>query len=148
MSGPFLYDDDPAPLHTGTPRSMQGWIVGGIVGIALFAAAMVGFLYLVKGSPAEQSTQSAEVFVASLSDGDIETAHQMLCEEERARLTPDQVAGEYLGAVPGEVGEVRDDEVEGAAVQLVSVSWADGVTTELRVVSEDGPRVCGVFAGN
>ena len=144
MSGPFLYDDGPAPLHTGTPRSRQGWLIGATVGIAVLAVAMVGFLYLLKGSPAEQATQSAEVFVASLSDGDTETAHQLLCEDERARLEPDEVAGEYLGAVPGEVGAVREDEVEGAAVQLVAVSWADGATTELRVLNEDGPRVCGI----
>ena len=147
MSGPFLYDDGPAPLHTGTPRSRQGWLIGGIVGIALFAAAMVGFLYLVKGSPAEQATRSAEVFVASLSDGDTETAYQLLCGDERARLGPDEVAGEYLGAVPGVVGAVRDDENEGAVVQRVAVSWADGTTTELRVLNEDGPRVCGLAAG-
>ena len=148
MSGPFLYDDEPAPLHTGTPRSRQGWLIGAIVGITVLAAAMVGFLYLVKGSPAEQSSRSAEVFLASLSDGDTETAYELLCSDERARLEPDEVAGEYLGAVPAEVGAVQDDEVEGAAVQRVAVTWADGSTTDLRVVNEDGPRVCGIAAGS
>ncbi|HYH26027.1 MAG TPA: hypothetical protein VD834_11805 [Blastococcus sp.] len=146
-SGPFLYDDGPAPLHTGTPRGRQRWLVGGIVVVTLLAAAMVGFLYLVKGSPGQQSTQAAEVFLASLSDGDTETAHQMLCTEEQARLQPDEVAGEYLGATPGEIGRVHDDEAEGAAVQRVPVRWADGSTTEFEVVNEEGPRVCGFDAG-
>ncbi|WP_104522870.1 hypothetical protein [Blastococcus atacamensis] len=143
-NGPFLYDDGPAPLHTGTPRSARGWIVAGILGITLLAGAMVGFLYLLKGSPQEQATQAAEVFVASISDGDTETAHQMLCTEERDRLQPDEVAGEYLGTGAGEVGPVRDDAVEGAAVQVVAVRWADGTTTDLRVLNEDGPRICGI----
>ncbi|RBY94788.1 hypothetical protein DQ244_05845 [Blastococcus sp. TBT05-19] len=142
--GPFLYDDGPAPLHTGTPRSAKTWIVAGIVGIVLLSGAMVGFLYLLKGSPQEQATQAAEVFVASMSDGDTETAYQMLCEDERNRLEPGEVAGEYLGTGVGEVGEVRDDDVEGAAVQLVAVGWDDGTTTELRVLNEDGPRICGI----
>ncbi|MCA0143855.1 hypothetical protein [Blastococcus sp. LR1] len=145
--GPFLYDDDPAPLHTGTPRSGKTWIVAGIVGITLLAAAMVGFLYLLKGSPAEQATQAAEVFVASISDGDTETAYAMLCQDERDRLQPDEVVGSYLDAVDGDVGRVRDDASEGAAVQVVSVSADDGATTELRVMNEDGPRICGI-AGN
>ena len=142
--GPFLYDDDPAPLHTGTPRSRQGWIVGGILGIVLLAGAMVGFLYLLDGSPAQQAAQATEVFLASASDGDTATAHQMLCEDERARLEPGDVAGEYLGALPGEIGEAHDDEAEGAVVQDVPVRWADGTTTEFRVVNEDGPRICGL----
>ena len=71
-----------------------------------------------------------------------------LAHDERARLGPDEVAGEYLGALPGVVGAVRDDETEGAAVQRVAVSWADGSTTELRVLNEDGPRVCGLAAGS
>jgi hypothetical protein len=142
--GPFLYDDDPAPLHTGTPRSGKTWIIGGIVGITLLAGAMVGFLYLLKGSPAEQATQAAEVFVASISDGDTETAYAMLCGDERDRLQPDEVVGSYLDAVDGDVGRVRDDETDGAAVQVVSVRGGDGGTTELRVLNEDGPRVCGI----
>lgn len=146
--GPFLYDDGPAPLHTGTPRSRQGWIVGIIVGIGLLSPAMVGLMYVVNGSPGEQATQSAGVFVAALSAGDTETAHQLLCGSEQTRLEPAEVAGAYLGAVPGEVGEVRDDEDEGSAVQLVTVSWADGSSAELRVVNEDGPRVCGLAAGD
>ena len=142
--GPYLYDEDPAPLHTGSPRSRQAWIVGGIAFIVLFSVAMVAGLYLLKGSPAEQSTRAATVFLASLSDGDTDTAVQMLCEDERERLEPGEIADAYLGAGPGEIGELHDDDVEGAAVQLVPVRWADGSTTEWRVLNEDGPRVCGV----
>jgi len=144
--GPFLYDDEPAPLHTGNPRARQAWLVGGIAFIVLFAVAMVGGLYLLKGSPAEQSTRAAEVFLASLSDGDLDTAVQMLCADERARLEAGEIADAYLGAGPGEIGGVRDDDVEGAAVQLVAVRWADGSSTEWRVLNEDGPRICGVAA--
>ncbi|RBY95293.1 hypothetical protein DQ237_14565 [Blastococcus sp. TF02-8] len=142
--GPFLYDDGPAPLHTGTPRSAKVWIVAGIVGIALLAVAMVGFLYLLKGSPAQQATQAAQVFVDSMGDGDTGTAYEMLCEDERDRLAPDEVAGVYQGVGEAEVGEVYDDATEGAAVQVVAVRWADGATTELRVMNEDGPRICGL----
>ncbi|TFV52110.1 hypothetical protein [Blastococcus sp. TF02A-35] len=142
--GPFLYDDDPAPLHTGTPRSGRTWIVAGLVGITVLAVAMVGFLYLLKGSPQEQATRAAQVFVDSMSDGDTDTAYQMLCQDERDRLEPDEVAGTYLGSGGGEIGEVRDDAVEGAAVQVVAVRWDDGTTTELRVQNEDGPRICGI----
>ena len=145
--GPFLYDDDPAPLHTGSPRARQAWIVGGLLGIVLFAVAMVGGLYLVQGSPQEQATQAAEVFLDSLSDGDTDTALQMLCEDERTRLEPREIADAYLEAAPGEIGEAHDDEAEGAVVQDVPVRWADGTTTELRVVNEDGPRICGRAAG-
>jgi hypothetical protein len=112
----------------------------------LLAGAMVGFLYLLDGSPGQQATQASEVFLASLSDGDTKTAHQLLCAEERARLQPGDVAGEYLGALPGEIGRVHDDDAEGAVVQGVPVRWADGSSTELRVVNEDGPRVCGLTA--
>jgi hypothetical protein len=38
------------------------------------------------------------------------------------------------------VGAARED----GGVRLVPVEWSDGTTSELTVVGEDGPRVCGV----
>ena len=76
-------------------------------------------------------------------------AYQQLADDLRAeitsgRLQPGEVVSSYLDAVDGDVGQVRDDEIEGAAVQVVSVRGADGATTGLRVLNEDGPRVCGI----
>jgi hypothetical protein len=141
-SGPFLYDDDPAPLHTGTPRRATGpllWIFGGTVA---FAVLMVVLMTVVRGSGEEQAREVAGVFVAALQQGDTETAHELLCQAERVRLTPDEVAGAYLGEGTGEVGAVRGD----GDARRVPVQWSDGTTSELTVVGEDGPRVCGVTA--
>ena len=140
MSGGFLYDDDPSPLHTGTPRAARGpllWIFGGTVG---FAVLMAVLFFLVKGSGEEQAHEVTGVFLAALAQEDTETAHQLLCEEERARLTPAEVAGAYLGAGTGEVGAARED----GGARLVPVEWSDGTASELTVIGEDGPRVCGV----
>jgi hypothetical protein len=142
MTGPFLYDDDPAPLHTGTPRRATGpllWIFGGTVA---FAVLMVVLMTVVRGSGEEQAREVAGVFVAALQQGDTETAHELLCQAERVRLTPDEVAGAYLGEGTGEVGAVRGD----GDARRVPVQWSDGTTSELTVVGEDGPRVCGVTA--
>jgi hypothetical protein len=142
MTGPFLYDDDPAPLHTGTPRRATGpllWIFGGTVA---FAVLMVVLMTVVRGSGEEQAREVAGVFVAALQQGDTETAHELLCQAERVRLTPDEVAGAYLGEGAGEVGAVRGD----GDARRVPVQWSDGTTSELTVIGEDGPRVCGVTA--
>jgi hypothetical protein len=142
MTGPFLYDDDPAPLHTGTPRRATGpllWIFGGTVA---FAVLMVVLMTVVRGSGEEQAREVAGVFVAALQQGDTETAHELLCQAERVRLTPDEVAGAYLGEGTGEVGAVRGD----GDARRVPVQWSDGTTSELTVIGEDGPRVCGVTA--
>jgi hypothetical protein len=84
------------------------------------------------------------VFLAALQDDDTETAHGLLCEAERARLEPGEVAGAYLGQgagrVVGAAKAVRDDR----AVQEVRVAWADGAESEFVVLSEDGPHLCGV----
>lgn len=139
-TGPFLYDDDPAPLHTGTPRPARGpvlWIFGGT---AAFAVLMVVLMLVVKGSGEEQAREVAGVFLAALAEDDVETAHALLCQEERLRLPPGEVAGAYLGEGAGEVGPAREDD----GAQLVAVEWADGTSSELTVVGEDGPRICGV----
>lgn len=142
-TGPFLYDDDPAPLHTGTPRRRQGLLVAALAGTVLLAVGMVVALFAVKGSPGEQAEEVVGVFLAALSADDTETAHQLLCERERERVGQDDVAAEYLGTTPGEVVGSSDAGVE----QAVEVRWADGATSWLAVISEDGARVCGPADG-
>ena len=68
-TGPFLYDDEPAPLHTGTPRRRPGLVIGLLLGTVLVAVGMVAALYLVRGSPAEQSEEAVGVFLAALDRG-------------------------------------------------------------------------------
>jgi hypothetical protein len=139
-TGPFLYDDEPAPLHTGTPRRATGlllWIFGGTVA---FAGLMVVLMAVVKGSGEEQAQEVAGVFLAALGQDDTETAYELLCQDERIRLSPEEVAGAYLGEGTGELGTAR--EVDGA--RIVPVEWSDGTRSELTVIGEDGPRVCGV----
>jgi hypothetical protein len=141
-SGPFLYDDDPAPLHTGTPRRATGplvWIFGGTVA---FAVLMIVLMTVVKGSGDEQAQQVAGVFVAALAQDDTETAYGLLCQEERARLSPEELADAYLGEGTGTVGKASKDGDE----RLVPVTWSDGTSSELTVIGENGPRVCGVTA--
>jgi hypothetical protein len=143
MTGPFLYDEGPAPLHTGTPRRATGlllWIFGGTVA---FAVLMVVLMTVVRGSGEEQAREVAGVFLAALAQDDTETAHELLCQDERIRLSPDEVAGAYLGEGTGELGMVRED----GDARLVPVEWSDGTTSELTVIAEDGPRVCGVTPG-
>jgi hypothetical protein len=139
MTGPFLYDDDPAPLHTGTPRRANGlllWIFGGT---AAFAVLMVVLMAVVKGTGEDQAQEVAGVFLAALAQDDTETAYELLCQEQRAGLSPDEVAGAYLGEGAGELGEARRD---GDAL-LVPVEWSDGTASELTVIAENGPRICG-----
>ncbi len=139
-SGPYLYDDDPAPLHTGTPRRRQGLLIAILAGTALVAVGMVAALFLVKGSPEEQAQEVAGVFLSALEQGDDETAHQLLCQAERGNLSPAGVGPTYLAETPGRV--VGSDAAPGGKLR-VEVSWADGTTSEWTVISESGPRVCG-----
>jgi hypothetical protein len=143
-NGPFLYDDDPAPLHTGTPRRRQGLLLALLAGIVLLAVGMAGALVLVKGTPDEQAREVVGVFLAALEGDDTETAHSLLCEAEQARLEPGEVAGEYLGQGGGRVVGTEKAEREDRAVQEVRVAWADGAESEFVVLSEDGPHLCGV----
>ena len=146
-TGPFLYDDDPAPLHTGTPRRRHGLLLALFAGTVLVALGMVAALYLVRGTPDEQAREVVGVFLAALEQDDTETAHGLLCEAERARLQPGDVAGEYLGAEPGEIVGTEKAEVDGGAVQAVRVRWDDGAESEFVVLSESGPHVCGTSQG-
>ena len=141
-SGPFLYDDDPAPLHTGTPRRRPALLLAIFGGTAAFAVLMVVLMTVVRGSGEEQAQEVAGVFLKALAQDDTQTAHELLCQEERVRLSPEEVAGAYLREGTPELGPVRDD----GDARLVPVEWSDGTTTELTVIGENGPRVCGVSA--
>jgi hypothetical protein len=141
--GPYLYDEDPAPLHTGTPRAARGLILAILGGTVAVALAMAVGLPLVKGTPEEQARQVAGVFLDALAQDDVETAYGLLCDTERARLTPGVVASEYAPAGRGEVTGTAAGQVDGEPVQRVEVGWPDGSTSTLTVVSEDGARVCG-----
>ena len=141
-SGPFLYDDDPAPLHTGTPRRRPALLLAIFGGTVAFAVLMVVLTTVVKGSGEEQAQEVAGVFLKALAQDDTQTAHELLCQEERIRLSPEEVAGAYLREGTPDLGPVRDD----GDARLVPVQWSDGTTTELTVIGENGPRVCGVSA--
>jgi hypothetical protein len=139
MTGPFLYDDDPAPLHTGTPRRRSGLLLAIFGGTVVLAVLMVVGLPLLKGTGEERALEAAEVFLAALQQGDTETAYQLLCEEERERLGVDEVSEAYLA---GREGRVYGPEEDGGIVR-VRVAWDDGSDTPYLVVNENGPRVCG-----
>ena len=145
--GPHLYDDDPAPLHTGTPRPARALILAVIGGTVAVAVGMAVGLPLVKGSPEEQAREVTGVFLAALAQDDLETAYGLLCDEERIRLLPQAVPTEYAAGGSGEITGTIADEVDGAPVQRVEVAWSDGTTSTLTVVSEQGSRVCGTSAG-
>ena len=138
--GPYLYDDDPAPLHTGTPRRRQGLLIAILAGTVLVAVGVVAAMFLVKGSPEEQAQEVAGVFLAALEQDDTETAHQLLCQDERANLTPASVGPAYLDATPG---RVVGSDAAGEGQLRVEVRWADGSRSQWIVISEDGPRICG-----
>jgi Cft2 family RNA processing exonuclease len=144
--GPFLYDDDPAPLHTGTGRNRNGTLIALIGATVLIAVLMVGGMVLFRGTASDQAQEVATVFTKALAAGDTETAYGLICDDERARITPDALAGEYLRSGTPEVTGSRGDRVAGEPVQYVSISWDDAggsTTSELVVVPEGGTKVCG-----
>ena len=143
-TGPFLYDDEPAPLHTGTPRRRNGFIVIGLVATVLVALGMVLALYLVRGSPGEQSEEAVGVFLAALDQGDAETAFGLLCQAVRATADDGEIPDEYRQPGPGRVVGSSEVEVDGESAYDVEVRWSDGVTSRLSVVNEGGPKVCGI----
>ncbi|MGY1605160.1 Rv0361 family membrane protein [Geodermatophilus sp. SYSU D00815] len=150
-TGPYLYDEGPEPLHTGTARNRRGLLVGILAATVLVAVAAALALPLVKGSASEQAREVAGVFVAALQQDDVETAYGLLCAGERARVAPEALADEYLLPGTGEVVEASDDEVAGEPAQRVEVAWTEGgataATTFLTVVNEGGAKVCGTSAG-
>lgn len=142
--GPFLYDDEPERLHTGTPRNANRLLLVVMLGTVLVGVAMVLLLPVVRGTPEEQSTAAVNAFYAALADGDLDSAGQLLCQAERQRLADTDPSDEYVRGSGPEVTGTEDDEVDGDTVQRVSVRWDDGATAVVTVVNEDGPSVCGI----
>jgi hypothetical protein len=147
-TGPFLYDEGPEPMHTGTPRRSGKYLVlifGATVLLAVLSAVL---LPLVKGSAGDQSRQAVQVFLAALSKNDTETAYDLLCDKERAAVKPADVAARYVGGeAPGKVAGTSGSQVDGAPAEHVRVRWADGSLSRFTVVNSNGPHVCGVTRG-
>jgi hypothetical protein len=144
MTGPYLYDEDPAPLHTGTPRRRNGLILAVLVGTILVAVAMVVALFVVRGSPGEQAEEAVGVFLTALDRGDGETAHALLCQAVRDETEAGEVPQEYDGPPPGEVLGSTETEVDGASAYDVEVRWSDDTASTVTVINESGARLCGI----
>jgi hypothetical protein len=142
--GPFLYDDEPENLHTGTPRNRNGLLLAIMLGTVVVGVVMVLLIPVVKGTAEEQSTGAVNAFYAALGDGDLDSATQLLCSAERRRLAEDDPAEDYVRGTGPEVTGTAEGEVDGDTVQEVSVTWDDGSTATVVVVNEDGPHVCGI----
>jgi len=143
--GPFLYDEGPEALHTGTPRRSGKYLVLIFGATVLLAVLSVVLLPIVKGSAGDQSRQAVQVFLAALHKGDTETAYQLLCEKERAAVRPDDVAARYgVGDGTGRVVGSSDAKANGAPAQRVRVEWPDGSSSRFTVVNSEGPHICGV----
>jgi hypothetical protein len=140
--GPYLYDEGPEALHTGTPRSRRGLLTAVFVATVAVALLMVVLLPLVTGSASGQATQVTTVFLKALAAKDTETAYGLLCDTERQRLTPEQVAGAYLGPTPGTVGGVTEVRQGSTTTEQVDVRWADGSGSRYTLVNQSGPRIC------
>ena len=146
-AGPFLYDDGPSTLHTGTPRPRRGLLLGVFGATIVVAVLMVVALPLIKGTPAKQARDAVAVFLRAMAAGDTATTHQMLCAAEQTRLPAADVAGTYGGALPGRVVGSTESQNGGNTVELVTVRWADGHTMRITVVGESGPHLCGATPG-
>ena len=145
--GPFLYDDAPEPLHTGAPRRRPWTLLGTMLATVVLAILAVVALPLVSGSPAKQSKQAVGVFFAAMKKGDTETTYGLLCDAERSRIKPEQVATEYGGPGTPAVQSATSATRDGKPAQRVSVRWIDGQTARLTVINESGPHVCGITRG-
>ena len=145
-TGPFLYDDDPAPLHTAEPRQRNGLLIGLLGGTVVVSVVMVGLMTLWNGSGADQSREVATVFTSALAQGDLTTSYALICDDVRAAVPPDQLAAAYLQPGTPQVIGSESTEYEGAPAELVTVRWDDAgtvTTTQLTVVPEGGTKVCG-----
>src|SRR3954447_5214886 len=141
VNGPFLYDDRPDPLHTGQGRRRTGLLIALLAGTVVVAVAMVGLMGVFKGSAQDQAKEVATVFTAALSQGDTDTAYDLVCDEVRAVVPRERLADEYLQPGTLKVLGSHGDQVDGSPVQYVQVRWDDGgsvVETELTVVPEGG----------
>jgi hypothetical protein len=84
------------------------------------------------------------VFVAALAAGDDETASGLLCEE----LSPTPEAGvealePYRASAGGTVGAPQEEQTDDGLIMVVPVR-SDAGATELLLVPEGGPKVCGL----
>jgi hypothetical protein len=145
--GPYLYDEGPEALHTGTPRRRRGLLAAIGIGTVAVARLMVVLLPLVTGSAGKQATQVTTVFLRALAAGDTETAYGLLCDTERQRLAPDKIAGAYLGPTPGAVSGASEVKQGGTTTEQVDVRWADGSTSRYTLVNQSGPRICATHPG-
>ena len=99
---------------------------------------------LFKGTAADQAKEVAAVFTKALAANDTETAYGLICDAERGRITPDQLAGDYLR--PGHARRSRRRAVSGSTTRrsrYVQVRWDDEREphdTELTVVPEGGTQ--------
>jgi hypothetical protein len=141
--GPFLYDDGPENLHTGTARRRHGAIIGILGGTVLAAIAMVVALPLITGSQEQQSREVTGVFLKALAADDTETAYGLLCDAERGRLKPGDVAAAYLGPGTGRIVSASGAHRDGTPIERIGIRWADGSTSTFTLVNQDGARVCG-----
>jgi hypothetical protein len=141
--GPLLYSEGPEELHTGTPRSRRGLIAAIVIGTVALAMIAGALLPLLKGSATGQATQVTTVFLKAMAAKDAETAYGLLCDAERGRISPDQMASTFLGPTPGKVVGAAQVRHNGTTTETVDVRWADGSTSRYTLVNESGPRICG-----
>jgi hypothetical protein len=142
-NGPYLYDDDPEPLHTGTPHTRNWSIVVLLALTVLLAVGTVIGMFVFRGSPSDEAQERAHVFLAALAADDSETASALLCEKAGEGKTADQALEPYAGLSSGTDGKARQAEVDGKPVVIVPVEGV-GASTELVLVPEGGPKVCGL----
>ncbi|WP_029429661.1 hypothetical protein [Blastococcus sp. URHD0036] len=142
--GPFLYDDEPEPLHTAPPRNRNGLLLGIMLATIVVGVAMVLLMPVVKGTPGERADAAVTVFYASLGDGDLDTATQMLCTSERDRLGERDPAEDYVLGRDPEITGSGEVEVDGDRLRTVTVRWDDDSTSTITIRAEDGPRICGI----
>jgi type II secretory pathway pseudopilin PulG len=142
--GPFLYDEGPEALHTAAPRNRNGLLLGIMLATIVVGVAMVLLMPVVKGTPDERAKAAVTVFYASLSDGDLDTATQMLCGAERERLGDTEPGEDYLRGSDPEITGTGEAEVDGDRLRTVTVRWDDDSTSTITIRPEDGPRICGI----
>jgi hypothetical protein len=142
-TGPYLYDQGPEALHTGTPRRRRGLLTAVFLGAAVLAILAAVLLPVLTGSAADKAKEVTGVFLKALAAKDTETAYGLLCEREQERLPADKVGSAYLGATPGTVVAAAEIKRNGTPIETVDVRWADGSTSRYTLVNESGPRICG-----
>jgi hypothetical protein len=141
--GPYLYDEGPEPIHTAQPRPRRALLSFILVGTVAVALLMVVLLPLVTGSADKQAKEVTGVFLEALAARDTETAYGLLCDTERQRLTPGQLAAAYLGPGTGTVGDAHEVRTGGSVTEQVTVRWSGGGSSRYTLVNQSGPRLCG-----